>query len=118
MSEDRPLYVAVFREHPLGPRRFTKDFKYNLTLHNKAWWGPASDQKRREHFAWALNHEQYHYSTDDIRKADMWYLDSSDAEDRAILEQYAPVDYIEVELVYSEKDEQGWQTFWMQEKNT
>lgn len=116
IDRDAPMYVAVFRDHPLGLRRFTKDFKHNLSEYNAPWWTKGTEEQRVEHFAWALNHNQYHYSTDDIRRADLWYQDGRDAYDLAILEKYAPVEFLEVVFAHSEKDAEGWQTYWVEEK--
>lgn len=94
--EDYKLYVAKFKNHPLGPDRFVKDFKYNLSQWNSPWWFTATEEEKIAHFEWALNHHQYHYSTDDINKADLW--DSKECDDKLTLAKYAPVEYIEVQL--------------------
>lgn len=115
-DEGPPLFVAVFREHPLGPRRFVKDLKHTLSEYAAPWWFKGTEEDRVEHFAWALHHEQYHYSCADIRNADLWNMDSADAIQRAILDKYAPVTFIEVVFAYSDKDEHGWQSYWIEEK--
>lgn len=117
MTDNPKMYVAVFNEHPLGPRRFVKDFRHNLSKFNSPWWEEVNEAGRVAHFAWALNHHQYHYSTDDIRNAGLWSQDEFDAYDRAILEKYAPVTFIEVVFALSEQDEHGWQTCWLTEKS-
>lgn len=98
MKSDK-MYVAVFKNHPLGANRYVKDFKRNLASYNAPWWATASEDQRKKHFEWSLNHKQYHYSTLDINNADLWQGNSKeDEEDRDILEKYAPVEYIEVEF--------------------
>jgi hypothetical protein len=117
MGEDTPLYVAVFRDHPLGTGRYTKDFRRNLTgWQGRQWWSVADTEARQQHFVWALSHEQYHYSTDDLNKADFWGCNDEDAEDRAILEQYAPVDFIEVEIKHTPPGEDGWSQWYLEIK--
>jgi hypothetical protein len=96
--EDRQLYVAKFRSHPLGGDRYAKDFKYNLTLLNKEMWDRSDEAARLKHMEWSLNHAQFHYSTANMQQADLWECDKYDAEARAILEKYAPVDFISVSL--------------------
>ena len=94
--DDPQLFVARFLEHPLGAGRYVKDFRRNLTYSNKVWWDQADETARKKHFEWSLNHKQYHYSTDDINKADLWQ--EQDEEDRVILEKYAKVYFTEVTL--------------------
>jgi len=93
--EDYKLYVAKFKSHPKGPNRYAKDFIDNLSSWNSPWWDNSSEEQRLNHFEWALNHEQYHYSTDDINKADIW-TDNRNTRDKDILAKYAPVDFLEV----------------------
>lgn len=114
--ENAPIFVAVFRDHPLGPNRYVKDFWRNLTISNKAWWEKADEAALQRHFEWALNHHQYHYSTSNLDDADSWKpdVDKMDAADLAILEKYAPIDLVEVELRTTEKDANGWQrVYWV-----
>ena len=109
--EQAPRYVAVFRDHPLGPGRYVKDFWRNLGDWNAPWWKTADEEQRLRHFEWSLNHHQYHYSTADLNLADCWDIEA-DKEDLAILEKYAPVDLIEVEMRFTEKDANGWQQWY------
>lgn len=97
-NRDR-IYVARFINHPLGGVRYTKDFKHNLSddWNNGVWWKKADEEARQKHWDWALNHEQYHFSTDDINKADIWFHIDNDDEDKAILAKYAPVEFLESE---------------------
>ena len=89
------LYVARFLEHPLGLGRFVKDFRHGLS---KEWWMNSTEIERFDHFNWALNHEQYHYSTDNIENADWWYCNKDDRRDRAILQKYCKVEFLPISI--------------------
>lgn len=102
MAEDKTLYVAKFINHPLGPDRYVKDFRFGITENSSPWWTGATEKERVKHFEWALNHEQYHYSTSDINLADYFYCDDYDEFSRNILAQYAPVVFEEVVITLSD----------------
>jgi hypothetical protein len=73
-----------------------KDFKYYVP--DSVWYVGATPEKKQEYFDWALNHPQFNHSTDDINRAEMFYLDQTDLAARLSLESYAPVEYIRVHL--------------------
>lgn len=98
MPEDKKIYVAVFKNHPLGPNRYVQAFR---GMSNNSWYKSATHQQKKDHFNWALGHKQYNYSTTDMNQADFFHLDQTDLDDRLVLESYAPVDFMEVHLTVS-----------------
>lgn len=92
MVEDEPFYVAKFKAHPLGGERYVRDFVH-WPRGNSGWWDKASVEQRKENIAFFLQHERYHFSTDDLQKADMIW-----ERDKAWIAEYLDVEFIGASL--------------------
>lgn len=86
---DEQLFVARFKNHPLGGGRFMKDFLH--TTRGQVWWDRHGVEDRREEVDFMLFHPLYHYSTDNINMAETFY-----ERDKDDIRPYLDVEFIPV----------------------